>query len=126
MRVVATVILVLLVVAMFRQAVHNGRRGITTRGKQLHPNQYDPLGLNQAYVAAEEAALAAGKSRRQAAAAGRAAKKARRQYVQQHPPPPTKSQMRRWAQKDKQRAYGPPVRSGHTVRGKREPRFTRS
>lgn len=85
----------ILVVAMLQQDVANGRRGITSRGKRLHPNQYDPLGLNRAYVAAEDAALAAGKSRRKAAAAGRAAEEARRRFVQQYPPPPTKSQMRR-------------------------------
>ena len=93
--VVSFIIGAIFLVAMLQQAVANGRRGITGRGKRLHPNQYDPLGLKQAYVAAEDAALAAGKSRREATAAGRAAQEARRKFVQQYPPPPTKSQIRR-------------------------------
>ena len=83
------------VVAMLAQAADNGRCGITSRGKILHPNQYDPLGTNRAYVAAYDAALAVGQSRRKARAAGRAAEEARRQYVQKHLPPPTQTQMRR-------------------------------
>ena len=39
--------------------MHDFRRGISTKGGRLHPNQYDRTGEFRAYVAAEEAALAA-------------------------------------------------------------------
>ena len=80
--VVSFIIGAIFVVGSVLKAVADGRRGITSRGKHLHPNQYDRLGLNRAYVAAEDAALAAGKSRREAAKAGRAAEEGRRKFVQ--------------------------------------------
>lgn len=43
--VVSFIIGAIFVVGSVLKAVADGRRGITSRGKHLHPNQYDRLGL---------------------------------------------------------------------------------
>ena len=87
--------------------------GSRHEGKVLHPNQYDPLGTNRAYVAAYDAALAAGQSATQ----GQNRRPRRRgsapSNTSRRPPPPTQSQIKA----DEATSARPQVRHRRLVEG---------